>query len=173
MTDIDFIQAHLSGLDPKPIATLIERLEHAEAGSTELDAAICVALGGRKSGHLWQSPLEMAWTGAPPPVSTSINHALELFVRFFPDTPAIRHSVVMWTGRRPSARVLYQQQDDAAEGGWAFGALNPLAVHAATEPLAVILAMLAALRDRQAGISGDGAVSTIAETTQNSELGAQ
>jgi hypothetical protein len=82
--------------------------------------------------------------------TASIDAALILFKTVFPDTPDRRYSMTIWTGLNPAARITYEQRDADAEGGWGIGSLNhPFDVRGSTEPLAICLAVLHAIKGRE------------------------
>ena len=78
-------------------------------------------------------------------VTASIDAALALTERVLPDTEDRNHTVSVWSGKSPAARIFYHQREDAAEGGWAIGALNQWEVRGPTVPLAILSATLSAL----------------------------
>lgn len=131
------------------IDELITKLEKADGPSRELDAEIARAVGydvrtdRAMPGRFFFEPVKgESWKDVPPYVS-SIDAALTLA----PENDDREYRVVIWTGYRPAARVLYRVPDATAEGGYAHGALNDWEVRGATPALAVCIA---SLRARQA-----------------------
>jgi len=81
-----------------------------------------------------------------PAYTASLDAVVALVERKLPDTDERRHSCTIWTGRRPAARIFYQQRCAEDEGGWAIGALNNWEVRGSTPAIALLLALFNALR---------------------------
>lgn len=126
----------------------VERLRSATGPDRELNAALHAMRGlqvryqvredGQGSWRIYEGQRKDGTWADLPNYTGSIDDALLLVPEDVPGKR--RHSACVWAGYRPAARILYDERDDNAEGGWAIGALNPWEVKAPTPALAVCLA---------------------------------
>lgn len=135
----------IPGTDDDVLRDVLSLILSSPEGSIGVDAEVCRALGGMKSGHLWRNPFEAGWRGIPNEVSTSMDAASRLFRRVYPDTEDLRFNLTIWEGARPAARISYEIRDEGAEGGWAIGVINNLTVRGNTSALAITAAIISGL----------------------------
>ncbi len=124
---------------------IIAALEGGEVGR-EVDRAVNVLLNGACEIHHVNEDGIVNGRSLDR-VSISLDACIALVERVRPDTETHRYSCTVWTGKNPQARIFYEVRDEDAEGGWAIGALNPLAVRAPTPAAALLAALLKATED--------------------------